>query len=1457
MRRNILRHLLLLLIIAHLPIGLWADSTPSFLIERVGADKGFPVITARNMMQSQKGHIWMACSDGIVKYNGYEFEWFSSLPDGQHRRFDKIVEDVSQNIWTISTSQELFLINPSSGKFKCILDDKFRIRNVYALKGGTICAVSGKNQLYFLNQSSSGEWQIVEDYKTESNIKAIFQDQLGTVWVITLNKVYCMPAGTMDLEPYRTDLLGSFVFHGSYMEDEHHIYIGASQGQYLIYDKTSEEFTCKSLGTDASVISLLKMPDDEMVVVTITGGVYLLDSIGNIKHSRSFEEIMPRKSYDIVTCFKDSKNRIWLGRREGVDVFCYDMSADELHKYNFEHENEVVGFNRTVCFYETSDNIVWCRWLNSLTGYFDESTATIKSPFIGSDIAPAVTKSLLIDNNGGVWLGNDNYTLDYINSFKNPLKAYNSEEVGVLAKSAAMMKDRHGNLFVGSESGTLAVYDEDLNHITNIKLFGDKHATSSKHSYRVNHIYEDAQGYIWLSTQGGGLVCLHSVGEKEWQIYGSYNKRNNKAPTDYFSSVSQAPNGDLWLGMRSDGIYRIKSFTRERLDLDLKITCRDVFPEKQWLNLTHLCFAKNGSLWFGTTHGLVQYVNPGAPLSEMEFKMYDNKNSGLCGNDIRAIVEHPEYGIVVATYLNGIAYLDIDEDNMFISCSIPNMRHSFTIQAMTINSLGDIWGTTNSQIFCYSPEKNECVFFLSDRSSGNARYTSRQVVTDRDGGLYLGTAYGFLYGPCDSLVRRSESTRITLDKLSIHGDMLSQGQHKYLPQALDDMTQLVLAKKDNSFEIYFNTDNYIQPEFIQYKARLKGYDRDWLYIGNRHFVNYSNLPKGDYVLEIISTDSHGSWEENVRTLPITVLPSFWESTWGVLLIVLMIIASFLLSMAIIIRYIKMRDSIAFEHQLAEMKTQYMVDLVHEMRTPFTLIQGPVNQILQSEIKGGLSNHNRKRLEMVSRNINNMMHIINTLLDWQKLKKLHTRLTVRHFDLSMFMADVASRFGEMALDRGIALETDMPREAVMVWADPSKVERILLNLVSNAFKYTSEGKAITLSLYQREEKIVLQVKDEGSGISENFIAHIFEAFESSPQPNIFNQPSTGLGLSLVNELVKMHHGTITCESQLKQGTTFTVTLLAGKKHFLTDNNIEFSEQPFGQTEEEVTVCASTIEKYEVEQWVANDKRVRLLVVDDNPEILQFVADIFDDFCVFTASNGEEGLNSALINQPDLIISDIVMPVMDGVSMLKRLRENIQTSHIPVVLLTTKSSVEEQVSGWALDIDDYVTKPFSNVLLRQRISNLLERRKRLQAYYCLSIPKLDSADLDESDGEYYANASGLSVKEQRFLKKISEYIRQNAGMDKLNVEELANQMAMSRSVLSRKLKALTGLSPVDYIKSIRLQLATEYFDTTDMNISEVSYTIGFSHPHYFSRCFKQIYKITPTEYVKRRQQQMQAG
>ena len=264
-----------------------------------------------------------------------------------------------------------------------------------------------------------------------------------------------------------------------------------------------------------------------------------------------------------------------------------------------------------------------------------------------------------------------------------------------------------------------------------------------------------------------------------------------------------------------------------------------------------------------------------------------------------------------------------------------------------------------------------------------------------------------------------------------------------------------------------------------------------------------------------------------------------------------------------------------------------------------------------------------------------------------------------------------------------------------------------------------------------------------------------------------------------------------------------------------------------------------------------------VVDDNPEILQFVADIFDDFCVFTASNGEEGLNSALINQPDLIISDIVMPVMDGVSMLKRLRENIQTSHIPVVLLTTKSSVEEQVSGWALDIDDYVTKPFSNVLLRQRISNLLERRKRLQAYYCLSIPKLDSADLDESDGEYYANASGLSVKEQRFLKKISEYIRQNAGMDKLNVEELANQMAMSRSVLSRKLKALTGLSPVDYIKSIRLQLATEYFDTTDMNISEVSYTIGFSHPHYFSRCFKQIYKITPTEYVKRRQQQMQAG
>ena len=203
-------------------------------------------------------------------------------------------------------------------------------------------------------------------------------------------------------------------------------------------------------------------------------------------------------------------------------------------------------------------------------------------------------------------------------------------------------------------------------------------------------------------------------------------------------------------------------------------------------------------------------------------------------------------------------------------------------------------------------------------------------------------------------------------------------------------------------------------------------------------------------------------------------------------------------------------------------------------------------------------------------------------------------------------------------------------------------------------------------------------------------------------------------------------------------------------------------------------------------------------------------------------------------------------------LKKLRESIQTSHIPVVLLTTKSSVEEQVSGWALDIDDYVTKPFSNVLLRQRINNLLERRKRLQAYYCLSIPKLEAPQLDESEVEYYSNASGLSMKEQRFLKKVSEFIRQNAAMDKLNVEELSNQIGMSRSVLSRKLKALTGLSPVDYIKNIRLQMATEYFDSTDMNISEVSYSTGFSDPHYFSRCFKQIYKITPTEYVKRKGQ-----
>ena len=770
------------------------------------------------------------------------------------------------------------------------------------------------------------------------------------------------------------------------------------------------------------------------------------------------------------------------------------------------------------------------------------------------------------------------------------------------------------------------------------------------------------------------------------------------------------------------------------------------------------------------------------------------------------------------------------------------------VQSMIEDKEGSLWVISENALTRFNPEKETFEYYDKKYMQQELYFTEAAPVLENNQ-LLLGTDIGILKISPEHLQKSNYAPPIVFTGFKIQGTS----------QDLDinDLEELRLKPSERNVTFQFAALDYVAPESISYAYRLKGLEEKWNEVDNSRSASYINLPPGEYELQIRSTNSDGVWMEKARILPITVLPTFWETYWAWILYVVLFVLSTATIVYIILYIYRLRHQINIEQQLANIKLRFFTDISHELRTPLTLIASPVSEILEHET---LTTNARKHLTLVHKNTERMLHLVNQILDFRKIENKKMKVLLEKTDVLSLLQKVMDNFRLIAEEKNINYQLETNQEAIETWIDQDKFEKIIFNLLSNAFKYTPANKSITVIANVESSRLIVSIKDEGIGIDLQKQQTLFQRFETLVKFNIL-QPSSGIGLSLVKELIELHCGNIEVKSQPGVGSEFTVILPMNQKVYEGRENTEFilndgnsvpaekknEIRPMVEIASMTDITPSETAK-EPNQISNEEDPVSILIVEDNVELRNFLSDILSEsYRVFTATNGQEGLDQAREYIPDLIISDIMMPAMDGLDMVKNIKENREICHIPIILLSAKSSLDDRISGLEQGIDDYITKPFSATYLKIRIKSLLHQRKELQEIYWKAwSEKLNNTQETTLEEKLTPSQPQIISYDEQFMQQVMQVMEEQMENSELTVDEFAQLLNLGRSVFYQKLKSIIGLSPVDFIREIRIKRAVQLIDSGEYNFSQVAYMTGFNDPKYFGKCFKRQMGMTPSEY-----------
>ncbi len=1399
-------------------------------IQEYSTDNGLPQRNVSNIIQDHYGFIWFATWNGVCQFDGYTFKNYKVFPDDEtnliNNRFHLNGIDKNNDVWCRAYESRFYRLDVTTGKFIDPLleiekkhNKKYRVEKTYNLMHGAtwmVCPYTAFRVENISGKDSLTEYSQILGNLPGNRILNIQQDSEGDEWIFT-NK------GTLVIGEKQVP---NQIPYKELCELPAAIFL-ISDSCLVGYDKQSKEYYSIDLPYEFDNLLGINALDDKSIAVGTEKGLYIYSTqTRKIRYERL--DSLGKGLKKVRYAYKDKYGDLWVFTNlEGVIHIKKNDQSKRLLLSEKVASPSGVKKSRMLIF-EDKQGVLWLTPDNGSFSYYDRERDELLpyrlNPNDPKSIYNPLILSSLYDGQNTLWFS-DNKCLNKVSFFPNASKLHLLDN---RYETRALFNECSGQLWVANKKMYVRIYHPDGKLKGYLTANGEISRQSSCFQRAVYCFMQGQDGKIWLGTKGSGVLRLTKLTEDKYRVEQFVHNEKNPYSLSHneIYSICQDHNGRIWIGTHGGGLNLFEEdskgnirFLHGRNDLNYSI--------ENYSKVRYVTELRN-TLFVGTSTGLLTFDLNYASLDSIIFyenKFRPNDVTSLCSDNVMHIYEDSKKDIYVMTFSGGINRLSSDvllTNNMqFKRYTEQHGLPSDMVFSMIEDQMRNLWVVSANSFFKFN-SLNDTFDSYDDKYLRVEQIFNEAIPVIWNNKLILGLESGFLEIAPDKLIKSKYQPPVYLTELSIAGESLKK--------PLIGVKSLELEPNQRNISLSFTALDYIDPLSIKYAYRLKGLEEHWTEIDYSRQARYVNLHPGTYEFQVNSTNSDGQWFENYARLKIHVIPTFWETGWAILLYAIIAVIGVVLIVYIFMVIYRLRYRVNMEQQLANIKLRFFTDISHELRTPLTLITSPVEEVLEH---GNLSPKERNLLDLVHKNTERMLQLVNQILDFRKIENQKMKLLLEETEVVEMVRDVMANFSLMAKEKSINFCMNAEVSTVYAWIDRDKFQKILQNLISNAFKYTPTAASITVRIVCKEDTFAVSVQDEGKGIDSEKIPLLFKRFETLVQDNIL-QPSSGIGLSLVKEMVDLHLGTIEVESEVGKGTNFVVTLPTAKQMYQDIDYVEYIlndgliEQPLRSKQEGMS---------------SDENVIKILVVEDNAELRTFLKDILNDtYQVIEASDGKEGFELAVQQLPDFIISDVMMPRMDGLDMVKAIKENREVSHIPIVLLSAKSSLDDRIHGLERGVDDYITKPFSSTYLKTRIRLLLQQRKQLQEYYVQNVLPFGETSLNESDD------NKLSPLDIRFMKQVVEVVEKNLDNSNFSVDEFAQELQMGRTSFYRKLKSITGLSPIDYILDIRIKRSVQLLKEGKHNISSIAYMTGFDDPKYFTKFFKKRIGITPSEYVK---------
>lgn len=1289
----------------------------------------------------------------------------------------------------------------------------------------------------------------------------------------------------------------------SLMQDQHlDIWVGTVSGLSK-YNKQTKEFTSYDLAVDSLSIktsyvrSIVELNEKDLLVGT-TDGLYVFDRESETYDHYLVDAVITSKSNGIRTIIKDSRGNILIGTNDGL--FLYEKNRFQRISITGQ-PGKFSMIVRTVK--EDSKGILWVG--TEKNGVFQlkyngqkprlHAVLNIDNSAINSNSV----RSVFFENDSIVWIG----TFEGINVLNTITGNFiyhtpTSLNTGTISHNSVhdIQGDAMGGVWVATYFGGINYYNSKRDIITHYSWFVNNQTKNSSNIVSVLKQYEDQ---LWIGTEGGGLYISNDNGAT---ITDRVNNANSNLPHNSIKSLEKG-NNEIWIGTLA-GL--------SNYDLNTQ-TITNYFHDSRNANslisghVTAIHYVNDEQLIIGTNASGIQFFNPVA----RRFSVIDQ----LVKLNITCFFADSANRLWIGTE-NDVLLYDLQQEKVInISDLLQKDKHEFNFVSFIFgDSQGNIWiGTQGTGLYLI---RNEKIHWFNT-SNGLSDNTVNSMLEGDGNNYWLATnnglariellenhhpslsiisseysqiqgLQGLQFSPNSALAMPSGQLifgginglnifrdneikmvdfqpNIILEELKIDNQTINvNDQNTPLSVRLNNTEHLKLKYSQRNFSISFSGINFINAEKNIYRYRVEGLDNKWVELKGQNVINFNYFPSGSYEFKLQVTTNPEQWSEDYRVLKISVLPPWWKTSWAFAFY--LIVLGILLTVFIMLsdRWVKLKNELSMqqftikkEKELHQLKLNFYTDVSHELRTPLTLILAPLENIIE---KTDVSFRFRNQLIQIQRSGYRLMQLINQILDLRKIESGHERLEVAEGDIIRFLSEITLAFKEIARTRNVKFEFMPQKNQFLFWFDRNKLEIIINNLLSNAFKFTqSNGKVILqveeVSGYKENNKIPeldpaynyikITVLNEGEGISNDQLQEIYKRFYSGKENTNFNVNGSGVGLELTKRMVELHRGAISVISKnIRSGiniTTFAIYLPLEKNIYSSDEiNTDFKNS------EDVSLYSNDFIKRETGLLEENNDIIylneneyfeKILVVEDNPEVRNFVRDFFaDKYEVVEAENGKIAFDKAVDISPALIISDVMMPVMDGIKLCKKIKTDPRTSHIPVILLTARTAVTFKYEGLETGADDYVTKPFSTKYLALRVKNLIKQRKQMQEHF-------------KRQAICDPGSITLTSVDEKIVKKAVEYITKNIADTSISVTKISEYVGLSRVHFYRKIKAITNQTAVEFIRDIRLKRAASLLEQNKLTIKEIKNMVGFEDPDYFRDCFKEKFGVPPSQYSSR--------